>query len=85
LSPANDAPVFSAFPIPGVPPCPGVVAHIVREQVMTADAKSKAAANLLTFRFIDIFLLVLFLHLNVCLRCVVSEFRDEVPKKIRQD
>src|SRR5207248_3689687 len=65
-SPENDAPIFGVFPIPGAPPCPGVVAHIVREQVMTADAKSKMAANLLRLGFMDVFLLVLGFRVYIC-------------------
>src|SRR5204862_2788260 len=50
----------------GARPGSGVFAHLVREQVMTADAKSKAAANFLRFRFIDVFLLVLVFRVYIC-------------------
>ena len=39
---------------------------MVREQVMTADAKSKAAANFLRFRFIDVFWVLSFRFLRPC-------------------
>jgi hypothetical protein len=53
------APFVGVLTIPGMLACPGGVAHMVKEQMMAANAKSKAAATLLSFRFIDVFLLVL--------------------------
>src|SRR5262249_10445362 len=50
------APVAGVLPTSAAASCPGVVAHIVSEQVMTTDAKSKAAASLFRLRFIDVFL-----------------------------
>jgi hypothetical protein len=58
----RDAPVVDVLLMPAAL-CAGGLAHIVREQVMATDAKSKAAANFLKFRFIDVFLLVLVFQL----------------------
>ena len=49
----NGAPVAGVLPVSAAASCPGVVAHIVSEQVMAAHAKSKVAANLLRLGFID--------------------------------
>ena len=54
----NGAPVADVLPVSAAASCPGVVAYIVSEQVMTTEAKSKVAANFLRFRFIAVFLLV---------------------------
>jgi len=40
--------------------CTGGLAHIVREEMMAIDAKSKLAANLLRFRFIGVFIVFFF-------------------------
>jgi len=45
-------PVAGVFPVSAAASCPGVVAHIVSEQVMATHAKSKMAANLLRLGFI---------------------------------
>jgi len=41
------------LPLSAIASCPGVVAHIVSEQVMAKHTKSKMAANLLRLGFID--------------------------------
>ena len=41
------------LPLSAAASCPGVVAHIVKEQVMAKHTKSKMAANLLRLGFID--------------------------------
>ena len=67
--------------------CTGGLAHIVREQLMATDAKSKVAANFLRFRFIDVFHLVPGFPFrgSVCLRYPVPEIGDEVPENFRND
>src|SRR5215475_4492681 len=49
----NGAPVAGVLPVSAAASCPGVVAHMVSEQVMAAHAKSKAAANLLRLGFMN--------------------------------
>jgi len=60
--------------------------HIVTVQVMATDAKSNAAANLLRFPFIDVFLLVFGFAFG-CLPFAIqfSEIRNEVPEKFQKD
>jgi hypothetical protein len=62
----NGAPVAGVLPVSAAASCPGVVAHIVSEQVMAAHAKSKAAANLLRLGFIDFSLGLGFWFLRPC-------------------
>ena len=52
---------------------------------MATDAKSKVAANFLTFRFIDVFLLVFGFPFRVMfvIRHLFPEIRDEVPENFK--
>jgi hypothetical protein len=68
-------------------PCTRGLAHIVREQLMATDAKSKVAANFLTFGFIDVFLLIFGFPFRAMfiVRHLFPEIPDEVPEKFRND
>ena len=59
----SDVPFTGALLTASPFPCTRGLAHIVREQLMAKDAKSKATANFLRFRFIDFFLWFLILAL----------------------
>src|ERR1041384_6648247 len=64
----NGAPVDDVWPVSAAASCPGVVAHIVSEQVMATHAKSKMAANLFRLCFIDFSLgwVLMFRFLRPC-------------------
>jgi hypothetical protein len=95
----NGAPVIGGIPLLGAFPCPVGLAEIVKEEVMAADAKSKMAANLLSFRFIrigdvpgsicsvSVFIFVFRFPFGVVFvfRYPVPEIRDEVPKILQED
>jgi hypothetical protein len=78
----NVVPVTGALLTASPFPCTRGLAHIVREQLIATDAKSKVAANFLTFRFIDVFLLVFGFPFRVMfvIRHQFPEIRDEVPE-----
>jgi hypothetical protein len=73
----NGAPVAGVLPVSAEASCPGVVAHIVREQVMATHVKSKMAANLLRLGFID-FSLGLEFSVFTSARCLIFGSRTNV-------